>query len=210
MAHSAIVTFLMASLLGGALTAPPAGETETTIHAATQEQRQMTEWALGRYEAAGLELPPIVIEFAGRDLAECDGAPGRTYLTERPIVVKMCWNNRFILLHELAHVWEAANLSENDHEPFMAMRTDVTSWAGLDVPWEQRGREHAANVIAWGLLEDPFPVSRTHPNDPEALTTAFEFLTGTSPLHDGGTGIVEPDREFFTPERANPPLESGT
>ena len=121
----------------------------------------------------------------------------------------MCWNDHFILLHELAHVWEALNVPAAKHEPFMDMRTDATSWASSDVAWAQQGREHAANVIAWGLLDNPYPISRTYPNDPDSMLTAFDFLTEVSPLHDGGQGVQEPDRQFFTTERANPSLESG-
>lgn len=186
------------------------GTAKATIVADTQEQRELSEWALGRYEAAGLELPPVIIEFADGDhLVGCEGALARTYLNQIPVLIKMCWNDQFTLLHELAHAWEAHNVPTEKHEPFMAMRTDATSWASREVPWPQRGREHAANVVAWGVLEDPYPVPRTSPTDPESMRDAFRFLTGTSPLHDGGPGIQEPDRQFFSAARTNPPLESG-
>ncbi len=187
----------------------PVDESAVMIDAENADQKITAEWGLGRFEAAGLQLPTLIIEFSTQGVDECDGAPARTYLNESPIVVKMCWNNRFMLLHELGHVWEALNVSAGKHEPFMAMRSDVTSWAGLDVEWVQRGREHAANVIAWGLLENPYPISRTYPNDPDSLCAAFQFLTGIDPLHDGGPGLQEPDRQFFSAERVNEPLESG-
>jgi hypothetical protein len=205
-----LATLVAASLFTrGVAVVLPASGTEAIVLANSAEQRGMAEWALGRYQAAGLELPPLVIEFAGRDLAQCGGAPGRTYLDETTTLVKVCWNDRFILLHELAHVWASHHLPFAKHEPFMAMRADVISWASSEVAWAQRGSEHAANVIAWGVLEDPFPISRTYPNDPDALRDAFVFLTGMEPLHDGGPDIEEPDRQFFSTERTNPPLESG-
>jgi hypothetical protein len=120
----------------------------------------------------------------------------------------MCWNSRFMLLHELAHVWEDHNLAAAKHEPFMALRDGVLSWASPDVAWSEQGREHAANVIAWGLLEDPYPISRTYPNDPDSLLVAFRFLTGADPLHDGGPPSQAPDRSLFA-GRSNPPLERG-
>jgi hypothetical protein len=122
--------------------------------------------------------------------------------------IRMCWNDEFILLHELAHVWEARHVAADKHEPFMAMRHRVESWAGTDVPWAARGREHAANVIAWGLLEDPYPISTTYPNDVASMMEAFTYLTGVKPLHDGGPGIQQPDRSYIN-GRTNPPLESG-
>ena len=119
----------------------------------------------------------------------------------------MCWSDAFILLHELAHAWEAHNLPKQRRQPFMALRSDVDSWAGAGVPWHQRGSEHAANVVAWGLLEDPYPISRTYPNDPDSLIEAFRVLTGVAPLHDGGSPIQQLDRSLYT--GSNPPLESG-
>ncbi|MDH3308566.1 MAG: hypothetical protein OEO77_13745, partial [Acidimicrobiia bacterium] len=101
-------------------------------------------------------------------------------------LARVCWNSELILLYELAHVWEAQAVSPTRHEPFMAMRDGVKSWAGIDDAWEARGRAHAANVIAWGLLEDPYPVSLTYPNDPDSLLSAFRYLTNADPLHDGG------------------------
>ncbi|VAV98563.1 hypothetical protein MNBD_ACTINO01-934 [hydrothermal vent metagenome] len=120
----------------------------------------------------------------------------------------MCWNDRFMLLHELGHVWGAINIPPSKHQPFMEVRRDVESWASLDVVWERRAREHAANVIAWGLLEVPISVSGTYPNDPVSMTSAFEFLTGRMPMHDGGVGVQVPDRSLFR-GRSNPRLASG-
>lgn len=178
------------------------------IEADSPEQREMAEWALERFTRAGLHLPSVIIEFAGSDLSGCGGTPGRTYFGEIRPRVKICWNDRFILLHELGHVWETFNVSESQHEPFMATRQGVESWADDEVAWDSRGIEHAANVIAWGLLEDPYPVSRTYPNDPDSLTDAFRFLTGADPLHDGGPGIQRPDRSLYE-GRSNPAFESG-
>ena len=79
---------------------------------------------------------------------------------------------------------------------------------GRDVAWAARGREHAANVIAWGLLENPHPISTPYPNDIANMIDAFNHLTDADPLHDGGPGIQHPDRSLID-GRSNPPLESG-
>ncbi|MDJ0925722.1 MAG: hypothetical protein QNJ77_14295 [Acidimicrobiia bacterium] len=177
------------------------------VEAKDPAQLQMTEWALGRFEEAGLRLPDLHIVFPGQDLSLCNGAPATALTHQRPIEIRLCWNDRFILLHELAHAWDAHNLTEDRRESFMALRAEVDAWTGADVPWARRGIEHAANVIAWGLLEDPYPISRTYPNDPESLIEAFRVLTGVAPLHDGGSPIQRPDRSVFA--GSNPPLESG-
>jgi hypothetical protein len=178
------------------------------IRAQTTEQAELAGWALERFAAAGLRLSDLAIEFPGSNQALCDGAPARAYLDQTPITVRMCWNDPFILLHELAHVWEAQNVIDESRDEFMGMREQVHSWASLDHRWEERGREHAANVIAWGLLEDPYPISRTYPNDPDNMRDAFRLLTGTEPLHDGGPGVQLPDRTYID-GRSNEPLESG-
>lgn len=197
MTRFAIVALvLVGSLVGPANTSN--GTTEAAIEALTVEQAELAEWALDRYAAAGLTLPPLIIRFPGRDESACGGSPARAYLDHDPIEVRICWNNGFLLLHELGHVWEAVNVPEDHHDRFEAMRDSVTSWAGLDVPWEARGREHAANVIAWGLLDDPYPISKTYPNDPASMTEAFEYLTGVEPLHDGGSGVQLSDRSLFS------------
>ena len=180
---------------------------EVSIETSDPNQRRMAEWAVGRFEEAGLVLPAIAIRFPGRSLDLCDGAWGLTFTDRIPMEVRMCWSDAFILLHELAHAWEAHNLPKHRRQPFMALRSGVDSWAGAGVPWHRRGAEHAANVVAWGLLEDPYPISRTYPNDPNSLIEAFRVLTGLAPLHDGGSPIQHPDRSLYA--GSNPPLESG-
>jgi hypothetical protein len=120
----------------------------------------------------------------------------------------MCWDDEFTLLHEIAHIWLVNTLEPDRRVQFIEMRHDVASWVGDDVAWHERGVEHAANVIAWGLLEDPYPVSDTYPNDVASMIEAFVFLTDVAPLHDGGPGIQLPDRTLYE-GRSNPPLESG-
>ena len=201
--HTILLPVIATLLLSGTT----ANQDSVTIDANEPGQQQMAEWALDRYAAAGFDLPPLVIRFQGRELSDCGGSLGKAYLDQDPIEIRMCWSSEFILLHELAHVWEAHNVAASKHEPFMAMRDGVVSWAGLDVEWDERGREHAANVIAWGLLEDPHPSSTTYPNDVASMLKAFSFLTEADPLHDGGPGIQHPDRSLFA--GSNPPLESG-
>ena len=210
MAHRIIAAVLTAALLNVPSTAAtsPTDHPNTSIVAATEDQAEIAAWALGRYETAGLELPPLTIRFSDPTPAGCERAAARVHLDESPIRIEICWSNPFILLHELAHVWETRNVPKARHSTFNATRIGVKSWASLDVPWSQRGREHAANIIAWGLLEEPFPISQTYPNNPDQLRDAYHYLTGKQPLHDGGPPIATPDRNFFTPHRANTPPQT--
>lgn len=209
MAYRASTSLAAVLAAGALLTGSPAPDASSVIVVSgTAVQQEMAEWAVGRFTEAGLQLPAAKISFPGQDLSGCGGSPARAYLDREPVEVRMCWGSEMILLHELAHIWEAHAVPQDRHEPFMTMRDGVKSWAGLDDEWAERGREHAANVIAWGLLEDPYPISRTYPNDPDSLMEAFRVITGTDPLHDGGPRMPAIDRTLFE-GRATPPVESG-
>jgi len=201
-----LAAFALVSLLSGEITMTTTAS-EVVVSADTSEQRALAEWAVERYETAGLVLPSLNIEFVGPDQIACGGVPARTYFEETP-TVKMCWNNEFMLLHELAHVWVEQNVPPTDRDSFTAMRDDVRGWAGTEVPWSERASEHAANIIAWGLQEKPYLISRTYPNDKDSLLEAFEFLTGSEPLHDGGRDMRAVDPASLV-DRPRPPLESG-
>ena len=179
-----------------------------TIEGGGGAETELLEWAVGRFFEAGLDLPPITVRFLGEDLALCDGAQARAHVAEGEVVLRVCWYDRFVLLHELGHVWEAQNVPVDSHQQFMKLRDGVEAWSSVEVSWDARGREHAANVIAWGLLDDPYPISRTYPNDVVSMIDAFTFLTGVAPLHDGGAGVQHPDRSLID-GRQNEPLESG-
>lgn len=189
--------------------ATPTQDVNHHINASDSTQIAMAKWALERFERAGLDLPPVVVTFPGRDQTLCGGVPARAYPNAEPAEVRVCWNDTFILLHELAHIWEAHQVSDAQRQAFGPLRNGVSTWASRDFEWDERGIEHAANVIAWGLLEIPYPISRTYPNDPESLIDAYRLLTSSDPLHDGGVGVITPDRSVFE-GRSNTSLESGT
>ncbi len=161
---------------------PPA----LSIVAGSEDERASAEWAVARFGEAGLDLPSIVVEFVGPSLDPCGGARARAHRDVDPALVSVCWGSPFVLLHELAHVWEVRSVSSDQQRRFMETRIGVTSWADRNDGWAERGREHAANVIAWGLMEDPSVIGRTYPNDRESLEAGFEILTSRKPLHDSG------------------------
>ena len=173
-----------------------------SITADSEEDRALAEWAVSRFETAGLELPPLVIEFVGPSLVPCDGAQATARLALEPVVVSVCWGSQFVLLHEMAHVWEAGSVPPDRQQRFMETRTGIGSWANPDDPWVGQGREHAANVIAWALMEDPVVVGRTYPNGRASLETGFAILTGLRPLHDEGGEPIPVDRSAFDDDEA--------
>lgn len=172
---------------------------------------EMVHWALGRYAAAGLELPSVTFEFAGPSLSECGGAQARAYLDREPALVRVCWGTEFVLLHELAHVWEARNLGPRVEAEFLKLRHDsggeeLQKWADSDLPWDSQGREHAANVIAWAVMDAPIVVGTTYPNDRASLVQAYDVLTGRQPMHTEGGEPQVVDRSAFEATRIVEPV----
>jgi len=196
-----------ALLAGGADTATVG----PSITGGLPEDVEMVEWALDRFAEAGLHLPPVVFEFAGPSLSSCGGAQARAYLDQEPVIVRVCWGSKFVMLHELAHVWEAGRLQPDVEANFMRLRlaqdrNALQTWANPSLPWASQGREHAANVIAWGVMDEPTVVGGTYPNDRENLVVAYRLLTGLEPTHTEGGEPHLIDRSAFEATRAVDPV----
>ncbi|MDX2466057.1 MAG: hypothetical protein QNL12_01990, partial [Acidimicrobiia bacterium] len=88
----------------------PARLTEATVSGGTPEQRQLTLWALQRFEDAGLGIPSVDIHLH-QDLAHCNGNRGIFSCGSQRIDV--CVTERNVVLHEIAHAWNLENLSES-------------------------------------------------------------------------------------------------
>lgn len=160
----------------------------------TPSLRGLAEWALQRYADAGLPVPrPTSLTFypaADRCLGNIAVAGG-----EANNEILLCfgealacpdhscppWSDMAVTttLHELAHTWMTQNLSDTRRAEY----TDLVGlrWASDGDPWERRGIERAAVVIAWGLHPH---AQLTSPLDipPRDLDREFRFLTGVPPL----------------------------
>lgn len=70
------------------------------------------------------------------------------------------------------------NVAPAVRERFLELR-GLQTWNASTDPWSERGHEHAAETMAWGLgtriLTAQIPDS-----DPGSLAEAYELLTGTS------------------------------
>jgi hypothetical protein len=172
-----IVLLALAALtLAGGWDHPESKTASIGLDGASPKQRAIVEWALGRYERAGLELPRIDIAFHA-DPAGCRGnsgfySPGR---------LDVCSTDdrdyaRKVVVHELAHAWAAANLTADDRERFLGQQ-GLEEWSSWDVPWGMRGFERAAEIITWGVGDRsmrPLLPDR----DPDHLEVAYRMLTG--------------------------------
>lgn len=153
----------------------------------TEADAALTKWAFGRFEQAGLELPPVAIAF--HDSKEpCHGNLG-LHRTGTPARIDICGFNwdRFVpaakktILHELGHAWAAHTLTEEARQGFLTVR-ELTSWGGSHTPWEARGSEHAAEIIAWALIDQGAFMTEISDAQPEKLAYAYRALTGNLPL----------------------------
>lgn len=149
-------------------------------------------WARCRFETAGLELPSVEVRVS-EDLDDCRGHHGLAFNGgEEPLVVlciaadapPVLWKKT--ILHELGHVWSHANVSLQERDAFVAGR-GCQSWNDPETAWEHRGSEHAAEVIAWALMDRELRMITLRDRDPADLGVAFQFLTGIRPpaRHDG-------------------------
>jgi len=141
---------------------------------------------------AGLEPPATEIRFHD-DLETCRMRLG-VYWGENQ-GLDMCTGEaagtmeRKTMLHELAHAWIGEHIDDEQRDAFMSLRR-VERWNSADDVWEDRGTEHAAEIIAWGLMDDRISLARFSPSGVEELAVAYEFLTSLPPrLRDGDVEV---------------------
>ena len=183
----------LAILLCGTGSLPARGVTREAP-SLTDEQMALIDFASHRFETQRLALPHL--DFVFHDsLSPCDGHKGR-YWGERDLI-EMCSLDKTTLVHEMAHAWVRANLTLADQERFMETR-GLETWNDHEVAWQRRGTEHAAETIAWALMDNPHHVEwieilpdgtkqvghriLTIDVEVEVLIENFHFFTGMSPV----------------------------
>ena len=198
-ARSLLITILLAvSLLGAAfptteeaVAAPGPARAEDavatgriTVHADNERGDELVEWAVDRYRQAGLTVPGADVYFHS-GLDACRGYVGLHTVQSGRHRIDLCdpgqRSRERIILHEFAHAWVGENLTSDDREAFLALR-GLETWHGPDTDWSQRGTEHAAEIMFWGLSDECRTPGRIGTDDPSTLAASFEFLTGTEPL----------------------------
>ena len=147
-----------------------------------EQQARLVE-ALALFRHNGLDLPDLEVRFFD-DKEGCNGHLGLFQRSVSPWRISICSDLGFVLAHELAHAWEAANLDDEDRRRYLELRA-LTSWNDRDVTWRDRGSEDAAFAIQQNLT-----ATRRRPTTEEwqSRVERYELLTGRpSPLRtDGG------------------------
>ena len=88
---------------------------------------------------------------------------------------------RLTTLHELAHAWAESQLTTDERAAFLELR-GLDVWDDAGIPRHERGMEHAAEVVSWGLMDEPIPIIRIYDAEPADLSIAFDVLVGRPPL----------------------------
>jgi hypothetical protein len=160
------------------------------------------EWARTRFLEAGLEAPDTAVKFIA-DPDGCGGHFGR-YSSERR-VIEICLDDssprrvlRQLVLHELAHAWAHASLTDTDRARFVDAR-GLEAWNQQDDAWERRGTEHAAETLAWGLMDVAVEIHDVGDTSGGALHEGFVLLTDAEPINDGLHPADDPTPPVATP-----------
>lgn len=151
------------------------------VHGADAGGSALVAWAVCRFAAAGLLLPPLDVFFHS-DLEDCRG--NRGLFLEEVGQVRLCAlevserAQKMVVLHELAHAWDALNLDDQVRRAFVELR-GLETWSSPGEPWRGRGIEQVAEVVTWGLMDEEVLVMDYPGYDREGLGAAYRFLTGT-------------------------------
>lgn len=145
------------------------------VFGATPEQLQLVRWAIGRFEAAGLEAPRVEVHFG--EVASCGGHLGYA----KGGRVDLCTTlvnatTRRTILHEMGHIWLDQNVGASVRTRFLELR-GLSSWNAGSDPWGVRGYEQGAEIMAWAL-GDRILTPTIPDSEPQRLAAAYELLTG--------------------------------
>lgn len=170
--------------------------------------RSYVQFLFGRFADAGLERPAIAaIRFPPS--SACTSRGGLTTehdpVYDGAVSVTLCFRDRDLYrrdgddapraggtvdwsaiattygLHELGHVWMLQHLPASTQVAFLD-RIDLANWDDPDDEWPDRGVEHAASTIAWGVAGDALARYLVVPAPPcEELAARYRLLTGREP-----------------------------
>jgi hypothetical protein len=174
-------SLLIAAILGGWLlrseqaTDTVAIRPTIEVTGATPQQLSLARWAVGRFEMAGLEPPALEIAFHG-DPSGCQGHMGWAR-SGRVDVCTVLANemSRRNLLHEMSHIWLDQNVGARTRDRFLDLR-GLRSWNSSWDPWQLRGFEQGAELMAW-TLGNRVLSAQIPDNAPSQVAAGFKLLT---------------------------------
>jgi hypothetical protein len=173
--------FVGQGVSGSAEAAPVAVGSSVRVFGGDREHVHLVRWAATRFETRGLGVPAVDVHFHP-DTSACYGHLGSQLDRRVDVCVESVFElGRETLLHEMGHAWIDQNVAQTVRERFTEMR-GLRAWNETTVPWDDRGFEHGAEIIAWGL-GNRYMAPSIPDRDPVGLAAAFELLTGTPVPH---------------------------
>jgi len=182
---------------------PQRDGTEISVFNGTDELEGLLTWGLSRYEDAGL-VPPELVSASFAPLRVCSDLQGvvtdagegasdlvlctdayRACEPDREMCTSFASGDRLAMLHELAHAWLLQNLGAADEAAFLEVR-GLDTWVDGSVAWHERGVEQAAEILAWGLMDEDVELLRIGETSCAVAAVAFRLLTGVAPMRTCG------------------------
>jgi hypothetical protein len=167
------------------------GTAKATMFNSSPGLDRLLQWAYERFTRARL-APPIVaqVTFYEPSIDLCAGVSGLAAGDQ----LSLCFTEpaacadascdrwkpgaKGTTLHELGHAWMSTHTDHAVQSKFTAA-AGLPTWASIDERWERRGVELAASVMAWGLMDEAYGVSRKFGAQPcGELASLFLLLTG--------------------------------
>jgi hypothetical protein len=183
---SALLAFSTISALSPGLVEDMASDTGAVFTYAgfTDRHHELVDWAVGLFDEAGLELPSVHFT-ASPDFEDCLGRSGIARHQADRTDITLCGDrlgpaHDWLVLHELAHAFERHGLNDSRRAAFLELR-GLAEWRKGD--WHDRGAEHAAEIIAWGLIDRPTRPGHIDQNSCDDLMAGYVTLIGEPPLH---------------------------
>lgn len=169
---------------------------EISIRNGTPALEELIRWGLAQYREAGLG-EPRVDSVTFEPTRRCEGVAGRVIAAgeARDLVLcvevgDLCTGSapcetvalrpRIGMLHELAHAWMLDQTDAATRQGVLDL-SGRTRWVDDAIPWADRGVEYAAQVIAWGLADEPVSLVELDRPPCDEITAAYRLLTGQDP-----------------------------
>lgn len=152
------------------------------------DQIDLVNHAVGLFAESGLVLPPLVVQ-GHMDKAACGGHDGMHRLHAGWSEIDLCGGKPqhsavvHTVLHEIAHAWAAAALTDERRAAFQALR-GFEFWRNYQqAAWEDNGTEQAAEIIAWGVNDRSASTVRIDRVSCGELHAGYVALTGLEPRY---------------------------
>lgn len=179
----ASLLLLGASFFPTATEPPAAQEPLVVCDGISSEHVALVDWATELFAEAGLDLPPVRVT-TSPDIDDCRGRGGMTIHHAAGSEIRLCGTEvglttEWLVLHELAHAWEMHTLTDAQRAAFLNLR-GLDTWRDTD-RWSDRGAEHAAEIMVWGLIDRPVELIRLDHTSCEELMGGYQLLTGNLP-----------------------------